>query len=139
MGSRKHGRCGCGNIEYSYEGDPINIVFCYCKECQVHSGSDKYFGLWASKDNFRVDKGDPAVFTRLGDSGKPMNHYFCKDCGTTIYVEVTVANMVSIAAATLDDNTNLSPAMAIYTVSAPKWAVLPEGIPHFEKLPPRPE
>ncbi len=136
MADRKHGKCACGNIEYSYEGDPINIAFCYCKDCQVHTGSDKFFALWVPKDGLQVDKGEPAVFTRLGDSGKPMHHHFCKDCGVTVYIDVTVVNMISIAAVTLDNNENLKPAMAIYTASAPKWAVLPEGIPLFEKLPP---
>ena len=136
MTDRKHGKCVCGNIEYSYSGEPINTAFCYCTDCQIHTGSDKYFGVWAPKENLQIDKGEPVVFTRLGDSGEPTHHFFCKDCGVTLYVEATVVNMVSIAATTLDDSENLVPAMAIYTASAPKWAILPEGIPHFEKLPP---
>jgi hypothetical protein len=136
MTNRKQGRCACGNIEYSYAGDPINIAFCYCKDCQTHTGSDKYLGVWAPTDSLQVDKGEPTVFTRLGDSGEPTHHHFCKDGGVTLYVEATVANIVSIAAVTLDDSENLVPAMAIYTASASKWAILPEGISHFEKLPP---
>ncbi len=136
MTDRKHGKCVCGNIEYSYSGEPINTAFCYCSDCQIHTGSDKYFGVWAPKESLQIDKGEPAVFTRLGDSGEPTHHFFCKDCGVTLYVEATVVNMVSIAATTLDDSEDLVPVMAIYTASAPKWAILPEGIPHFEKLPP---
>ena len=136
MENKEHGQCACGNVKYGYEGDPINIVFCYCKECQIHTGSDKFFALWVPKNNFQVEKGKTLVYTRLGDSGKQMHHHFCKDCGVTVYIDVEVIDMVSIAVVTLDDSQNLAPKMAIYTASAPKWAVLPENIHLFEKLPP---
>ena len=88
------------------------------------------------KNSVQVEKGKPSIFTRLGDSGKPMHHHFCKNCGVTVYIDVVVVDMVSIAAMTLDNSENLVPSMAIYTASAPKWAILPEDIPLFEKLPP---
>jgi len=133
MENRKRGQCACGNIKYSYKGDPINIVFCYCKECQIQTGSDKFFALWVPKNNFQVEKGKASVYTRLGDSGKEMCRHFCKDCGVTVYIDVEVVEMVSIAAVTLNDSENLSPKVAIYTASAPKWATLPNNIHHFEK------
>ncbi|NOY73297.1 MAG: hypothetical protein GXP14_13180 [Gammaproteobacteria bacterium] len=130
------GKCGCGNIEYCFEGEPINSAFCYCRECQIHTGSDKWFGLWVPIENFNFIKGTPSNFTRIGDSGKEMNHKFCNDCGTTLSVEVTVGHFYSVAASTLNDNGGFSPAMAIYAASAPKWAIFPEGIPKFDILPP---
>lgn len=57
------------------------------------------------------------------------------DCVVTVYIDVDVVDMVSIAAATLDDNDSLAPTMAIYTASALQWVVLPKGISHFERLP----
>ncbi len=133
---KKHvGQCACGNIEYCFEGDPINTAFCYCSECQKHTGSDKWFGLWVPTEKFKFTKGDPSTFTRIGDSGKKMNHQFCGNCGTTLAIEVTVGNFYSVAAPTLNDNT-FTPNMAIYTASAPTWAVFPEGIPMFDILPP---
>ena len=136
MSVKKYGRCSCGEIEYSYEGDPINIVFCYCKECQIHTGSDKFFAFWVPKKNFKLEKGDPAIFIRQGDSGKPVHHHFCRNCGVTAYIDVLAVDLVSIAAVTLDNSDSLVPKMAIYTTSAPKWAIFPENIHLFEKLPP---
>ena len=131
------GKCGCGNVEYDFEGEPINSAFCYCHECQIHTGSDKWFGLWVPTENFKFTKGIPSTFTRIGDSGKEVNHKFCSDCGVTLSIEVTVGNFYSVAASTLNDHASFSPAMAIYTASAPKWAVFPEGVPTFEILPPQ--
>ena len=87
MNSKK-GSCGCGNLRYCVEGEPINSVFCYCKECQVLTGSDKWFGAWFAKDSFKVTAGTPSIYTRAGDSGKDMNYLFCPQCGGTIAAEV---------------------------------------------------
>lgn len=130
------GKCSCGNIEYIFEDEIINTAFCYCQECQTHTGSDKWFGLWVPVEKFNFTKGTPATFTRLGDSGKDMNHQFCADCGTTLCVEVTIGNFYSVAASTVNENSHFIPKMAIYTASAPKWAVFPEGVPKFDVLPP---
>ncbi|RLA48639.1 MAG: hypothetical protein DRR04_05235 [Gammaproteobacteria bacterium] len=132
----RNGSCGCRALKYSVEGEAINSVFCYCKDCQVHTGSDKWFGAWFSVDNLKIVSGNPTVFTRKGDSGKNMNYMFCEKCGTTICVEVTLGNFYSVAVSTLDNTDNFAPSMAIYTASAPNWAVFPEGVPKFEMLPP---
>ncbi len=130
------GQCACGNIEYVFEDEPTNLAFCYCHDCQIHTGSDKWFGLWVPKDKFSIVKGKPSVFTRLGDSGQALHHQFCHDCGVTLCIEVTVAGFYSVAASTVKGNSVFSPNMAIYTASAPQWAVFPENIPKFDKLPP---
>ncbi|PCJ22045.1 MAG: hypothetical protein COB04_00900 [Gammaproteobacteria bacterium] len=129
------GSCSCGEVEYSYEGDPINSVFCYCKECQISTGSDKWFGLWIPNDNFKITKGNPLTHTRVGSSGKDMNKMFCGTCGTTVCVEVVVGGFYSVAVSTLKAAGELSPKMAIYTASAPPWAVYPAGIPKYDTLP----
>ena len=130
------GSCACGAIKYSFEGEPINSIFCYCKECQVATGSDKWFGLWVPKDKFSFTKGSASSFTRKGDSGKNVIHQFCGACGTNLCGEATGLNIYSVSASTLAGNNNLSPKMAIYTASAPSWAVFPEGVPKFDALPP---
>lgn len=130
------GQCGCSALKYNITAEPLNTAFCYCKECQIHTGSDKWFGVWIAKDSFELTEGTPSIFTRKGDSGEDMHHLFCSECGVTVAVEVTVAGFYSVAATTLDGNPDITPAMAIYTASAPKWAVFPDGIPKFDILPP---
>ena len=131
------GKCACGNIEYSFEDEPINSAFCYCKECQITTGADKWFGLWVPTDKLKFTKGSPSKFTRIGDSGNEVHQNFCADCGTTLCAEITVANFYSVSASTLKNNNNLKPNMLIYTASAPKWAVFPRDVPKFEILPPK--
>jgi hypothetical protein len=136
MTEKMTGQCACGKVEFCFEGDPINSAFCYCTECQKHTGSDKWFGLWIPLDNLSFTKGSPSTYTRLGDSEKAMNHKFCSHCGTTLCVEVTVGNFYSVAVSTLKEANQFSPNICIYTASAPSWAVFPEGVPKFDVLPP---
>ncbi len=132
----KTGGCACRQVTYAYTGEPLNTVFCYCKQCQLHTGSDKWFGVWAHKDNFTFTKGMPATYVRVGDSGRKTRYNFCQTCGVTVCAEIEVGNFYSISASTLDNQTGLKPAMLIYTAYAPPWASLPEDIPNFDILPP---
>jgi hypothetical protein len=132
----KTGRCGCGQITYAFSNEPINTVFCYCKQCQIHTGSDKWFGVWVQKANFVFMKGIPSVYSRTGDSGQETKYHFCQHCGTTVCAEVVVGNFYSLSASTLDKADDLVPAMLIYTAYAPKWATIPQNIPAYDILPP---
>ena len=90
----------------------------------------------AQKDNFTFTKGMPSTYVRVGDSGRKTRYNFCQSCGVTVCAEIEVGNFYSISASTLDDQTDLKPAMLIYTAYAPTWSTLPEGIPNFDILPP---
>ncbi|TNF05730.1 MAG: GFA family protein [Gammaproteobacteria bacterium] len=130
------GGCGCGHLQYQFKDEPLNQVFCYCHACQRHTGTDKWFGLWVPVDKLNFTAGEPARFTRRGDSGQDMNHLFCPQCGTTVCVEVCAGNFYTVAAGTVKGGKVFSPRMVIYRSEAPDWAVFPDGVPQYEKLPP---
>ncbi|MCE2596880.1 GFA family protein [Motilimonas cestriensis] len=129
------GSCRCGDIEFCFYNDPINSIFCYCKECQALTGSDKWFGLWVARDNFKFTKGAPSTYTRAGNSGKDVNYKFCGTCSTTLCAEVTAGNFYSVSATSLKNN-KFNPKMSIYASSAPPWAIFPVDVPKFDALPP---
>lgn len=88
-------------------------------------------------DNLKFTSREPRVFTRKGSSGKDIHFNFCKDCGTNLCGEFTAGNFYSVAASTIKENEKFYPKMAIYTKSAPTWAVYPDGVPRFDDLPPQ--
>ena len=133
----KHqGQCACGEIHYHFTGEPIDSAFCYCTDCQKHSGTDKFFGLWVTYDQLVIDQGKPASYTRIGDGDHEVTHHFCSTCGTNLFINVHVANIYSVAAGTLDNHESFKPNHLIYTASATKWAVFPEGVEKHAQLPP---
>lgn len=129
------GSCRCGDIEFKFQNEPINSIFCYCEECQKVTGADKWFGLWVSKNNFEFTKGAPSEFMRLGDSGKEVIYRFCSTCGTVLCAEVTAGNFYSVSATALKSK-KFTPKMSIYVSSAPAWATFLTEIPKFDTLPP---
>lgn len=132
---RHMGNCRCGDLEYYFDSDPVNSVFCYCKECQALTGSDKWFGVWVPNDKFKLTKGTPVTYSRAGDSGKNVNYLFCTTCSTVVCAEVTAGRFYSVSATSLKNN-KFTPKMSIYASSAPRWALFPEDVPKFDILPP---
>ena len=74
--STNYGRCDCGSIEYEFQDDPINTVFCYCKTCQLHTNSDKWFGVWVPLINLNLLKAPLQVLQQLATQGKKHIVYF---------------------------------------------------------------
>jgi|GEM_PF-1174678 len=98
--STNYGRCDCENIEYEFQDDPINTVFCYCRTCQLHTNSDKWFGVWVPFNKFKFIKGTPSSFTAIGDSGKETHRLFCGECATPIGLKCDGFDLYSLSAST---------------------------------------
>ena len=133
--STSSGSCDCGNIKYEFEGEPVNTVFCYCKTCQLHTNSDKWFGVWVPFDKFKFVKGTPSSFEGRGDTGTT-HRLFCGECSTTIGLKCDAFDVYSLAASTISGGEKLLPKMLIYTSLEPAWATFPEGLPKFDTVPP---
>lgn len=130
------GQCACGKVSFEITGEPINAAFCYCTDCQLHTNSDKWFGLWVNEEDLRFTELQPETYVRKGQSGMDMVHHFCGDCGVTLAIFVEVAGFYSVAANTLANKERYRPEMLIYTKNAAPWAVYPQGVPKFDILPP---
>ena len=134
--STYHGSCDCGNIQYEFQDEPVNTVFCYCRTCQLHTNSDKWFGVWVPFDKFKLVKGTPSSFTALGDSGSETHRLFCGNCSTVLGLKCDGFDLYSLSASTIAGGDKLLPKMLIYTSVAPAWATFPAGIPKYDILPP---
>ena len=130
----REGKCSCGKIKFTVKDIPINTLFCYCKECQISCGSDKFFGIWYYPEQFKLKKGKPKEYIRKSDNSGEIYFKFCGFCGTRIFGK-TADGIIIVSGATLNNFEGLEPKMAIYTKSAPKWAILPTNIPCFETFP----
>ena len=82
---KRNGSCSCGDVKFCVEGNPINTVFCYCKECQVSCGSDRFYGIWIQPDQITLTQGRPKEFTRKSEGSGEITFKFCGNCGTKVY------------------------------------------------------
>jgi hypothetical protein len=131
------GGCYCGDIRYLAEGDPMLKAQCHCRECQYISGGAPNMFMLMPVDGFSYSKGAPKQFTRSDLEGA-VTREFCADCGTHLLTRRPGLPAVILKIGTLDDPVSYgTPKMAIYTCDKQAFHAIPEGIPSFERLPPR--
>lgn len=131
------GGCLCGAIRYVADADPTFMANCHCQDCRKSSaaGHMSLMGLPAAKVAFT---GAMSEYSINADSGGTVTHNFCPTCGAQIFT--TSSNSpdgVHIVAASLDSPDIFSPQVSVYASSATPWDPPKEGIPQFEKMPPR--
>jgi hypothetical protein len=131
------GGCYCGEVRYVAEGEPMLKAQCHCRECQYISGGAPQMFLLMPSDGFRYAKGTPRQFAR-GDLEAAVTREFCAQCGTHLVTLRPGLRAVILKAGTLDDPSLFgSPQMAIFTVDKQAFHQIPDGVPSFERLPPR--
>ncbi|ODM17315.1 hypothetical protein SI65_06990 [Aspergillus cristatus] len=101
------GSCMCGGIAYAAESEPLITALCHCIDCQKWTGSAFTSNLMVPRDSFRVTKGSPKHCDTTGDSGKNNRHFFCPDCGSSLYSQPDIMpDITTIKAGTLDNGEN---------------------------------
>ncbi|MGB6534765.1 MAG: GFA family protein [Xanthobacteraceae bacterium] len=131
------GGCYCGRLRYAAEGEPILRAQCHCRECQYISGGSVNMFMLMPPGGFSYTKGMPKQFTRT-DLESAVSREFCAECGTHIATRRPGLRAVILKVGTLDDPSLFGkPQMAIYTIDKQAFHHIPEGLPTFERLPPR--
>ncbi|KAF6223351.1 hypothetical protein HO133_000193 [Letharia lupina] len=98
------GSCMCSAVEYEYTGEPMVTALCHCTDCQKWSGGAYTSNVVVPRKDFKVIKGSPKSYKIKGDSGKINDHWFCGDCGSSLYTELEVMpDAVCIKAGGIDD------------------------------------
>jgi hypothetical protein len=134
---RLEGGCYCGSVRYVAEGEPIMKAQCHCRECQYITGGSPNMFVLMPVAGFRYSKGAPKPFART-DLERPVTREFCPDCGTHLVTRPTGLPAVVVKVGTLDDPGLFgTPQMAIYTVDKQPFHHVPDGLPTFDRLPPR--
>jgi hypothetical protein len=131
------GGCYCGNVRYAAEGEPMLKAQCHCRECQYISGGSPNMFMLMPPAGFNYTKGKPKQFSR-SDLENAVTREFCAECGTHLAVRRPGLPAVILKVGTFDDPSLFdSPQMAIFTIDKQTFHYIPEGLPTFERLPPR--
>jgi hypothetical protein len=131
------GGCYCGQLRYTAEGAPRLKAQCHCRQCQYFSGGAPNLFMLMPPEGFRYVKGAPKSFAR-SDLEHAVTREFCENCGAHIATRRPGLPFVILKIGTLDDPSLYGgPKMAIYTIDKQPFHVIPEGLPAFERQPPR--
>ncbi|WP_412457944.1 GFA family protein [Sphingobium yanoikuyae] len=113
--------CCCGALSMATIGEPIKISACHCRSCQKRTGSAFSVAVFFDRENARP-RGPSEMFTRLGDSGLPVDFHFCPSCASTLfwYPKFRPA-WVGVAIGCFDDHAFV-PTQAVYEHERLEWA-----------------
>ncbi|ODM17687.1 hypothetical protein SI65_06475 [Aspergillus cristatus] len=130
------GICACGNVCFEYSGEPVLTALCHCTECQRWSGSAFSSNVAVPTAHFSVTKGEPKCWTRLGVvTGKEHHHFFCGDCGTSLYSQPeAMAGVTQIKAGSLRE-TNIPIGAEIFVTRRQNYVSLVEGAQQATDMP----
>ena len=129
------GSCHCGEISYTFSGEPLRQVNCHCKNCRKTSGGPYLANIFVSEDNLFI-KGSPKVYQHLADSGNQMTKKFCGNCGAQMFsLGSGRPGIVSIRGGTIDNLEIIQPTINIFVSSKIPSTPLNESLSTFEKMP----
>ena len=130
------GGCLCKAVRWESSAPPIVTRVCWCRDCQyIGAGSGSVNACFRTAE-FEVT-GNATVYTSFSDSGNRMHRRFCATCDTPLFSEAeSRPHLIFVRVGTFDDPNVASPAMTIWTRSAPNWACFDEGVPAVDGQPP---
>jgi hypothetical protein len=131
---RLEGGCACGAVRYEFQGEPLIVHACHCRDCQRLTGSAFAVNAWIVRSDLSVLQGELAIAVLKGGSGKDHRVPRCAQCGTQVWSEYAGAfpDTVFLRVGTLDEPGSLPPDVHIFTRSKQPWVVVPPDMPGFE-------
>jgi len=135
------GGCVCGAIRYEIAREPLRVYACHCTDCQRFTGSAFAIGVVVPADAFHVTGPETRLVPNgVTEGGRRKRVAVCPECGTRLFGEPRpdrcYQGMVRpVLGGTLDDTSWLRPTIHVWTRSAQRWVILPEGSTVYERSP----
>jgi hypothetical protein len=130
--TRLEGGCSCGAVRYRLSSEPMFVHCCHCLNCQRQTGSAFVINLLIEAGRVEVAAGDPQAVDVPRDDGSTQRIWRCPDCQVAVYSEYTRPEVRFVRGGTLDDPSQVSPDVHIYTRSKLPWVELPASVPAFD-------
>ncbi|MDO6413705.1 GFA family protein [Sphingomonas sp. BIUV-7] len=114
--------CRCGQLKAYAAGEPIRNSICHCAACRARTGSAFAWNTTWPAAAVRQE-GISKTWSRIGDSGNPIEYELCPDCGATVLYRVAMrAGTVSIPVGAFGDPDFPPPSIQVYVDGKVPWA-----------------
>jgi len=119
------GSCECGEVQLELDGEPDNVLHCFCRKCQKQHGAAYATYARFKLSNIRYVKGE-STLKSYASSSFAMRR-FCSECGSNVEWSGTIDNptMSSIALACIDPPFSFGPIDSICTDEKADWSSIP--------------
>ena len=128
--SKLEGRCLCGAVTYTAQGEPLWTALCHCGNCQRQGGGAFSITVGVEEAALRVG-GELREYVKDPAGAR---RRFCPTCGTPVYnSSPSFPGVAIVMAGTLDDRSWLNPLMEVWGDSAQPWVAEVEGRPRLPR------
>jgi hypothetical protein len=125
------GGCSCGEIRYRLTSEPLVVHCCHCLNCQRQTGSAFVINILIEADRMEILTGEPRRVDAPRDDGSVQKIFRCPSCQIAVYSDYGRPDIRFVRAGTLDDPSQVTPDVHIFTRSRRKWVGLPKSVPAF--------
>ena len=125
------GGCSCGAIRYRLTSEPLVVHCCHCLNCQRQTGSAFVINVLIEAERLELLAGEPRRVDVPRDDGSVQKIYRCPTCQVALYSDYGRPDIRFVRAGTLDDPSQVTPDVHIFTRSKREWIRLPESVPAF--------
>lgn len=131
------GRCLCGAVRYTLEGELPLLFNCHCRYCRRAHGAAFVTLAWVPNAALRVTSGGEEI--REFHTPNVGIRAFCGRCGTRLWNQAeSTREFLSLAIASLDEPPERGPVMHINVESKARWYEILDGLPQHAAFPPIP-
>jgi len=131
------GGCYCGKVRYVAEGQPMLKAQCHCRECQYVSGGSPNVFMLMPPAGFSYVRGVPKQFLRQRSRQRGDTRILRRLRDASDEAPTRVARGDFEGRHHDDPSVFGNAQMAIFTVDKQPFHLIAEGVPIFERLPPR--
>ena len=132
------GRCACGAVTATIEGEPARVGQCWCRQCQKSAGGGPTSNAIFPASAVTLE-GELSRHSYRAESGNTVHHDFCPKCGTAVKGTTELRpDFHGFRLGFLDEGHGLRPQAAIWLDEAPSWAVIDPALNTFPRQPPPP-
>jgi len=129
------GRCYCGQVKFTFDGEPRAHMLCYCRECQYISGGNPNAAMVLPKANLTFTEGEPKAFAR-SDLETPRTRLFCGHCGTSLAtLSPRFPDAIIMKVGSFDDPAVFQPKVAQFLKDKQPFHHVADGIQQFDTTP----
>jgi hypothetical protein len=132
MSVPREGGCACGEVRYRLTTEPLFTHCCHCLNCQRQTGSAFVINLLIEADRVELLSGDPQPVDVLRDDGSKQRIFRCPTCQVAVFSEYGWPELLFVRAGTLNEPSEVTPDVHIFTRSKLPWVALPDSVPAFE-------
>jgi hypothetical protein len=95
---KREGSCLCGKNKFYTIKDPIRTLACYCRYCQLRTGSIFGVTYWFKETQLKFKKKYLKSYTFKTESGNKFKTFSCKECSSSICWTVShLKNQIAVA------------------------------------------